>query len=404
MEYFYKKWYKKWKNDEQGARDYHAALMQDETTVKLPFTISPMHSEDIFQLYYRPTNEMMVQMACIYQQDAALMMLDGQLPGIAKEQFLRNLVVDEIFNSNALENVHSARAEIAESARLLKQGSADKRRLTSMIHSYYGIAEGKLCSPSSAEDVRKIYDYVTEGEITADDLPDGKLFRSDAVSVLSGVAGKSIHEGLFPESRIIDAVENLVQFMAGAPLPDLIKIAVGHYYFGYIHPFYDGNGRVGRLLSSLYLSKACSKYTAYSLSQGCHQNQKRYLEMFARTNKFNAFGEMNYFIEGFLTILADGQQSIIENLQERRALLEQTEKRIEHDRTFQNDHLKGNVMRILEQKRLFDDFDDGLNQQELLDILSDVKKSALRRSLDALEAEGYIHRIKERPITYASSW
>ena len=126
--------------------------------------------------------------------------------------------------------------------------------------------------------------------------------------------------------------------------------------------------------------------------------------MFARTNKFNAFGEMNYFIEGFLSILADGQQSIIENLQERRALLEQTEKRIEHDRTFQNDHLKGNVMRILEQKRLFDDFDDGLNQQELLDILSDVKKSALRRSLDALEAEGYIHRIKERPITYASSW
>ena len=48
MEYFYKKWYKIWKNDEQEARDYHAALMQDETTVKLLFTIYPMHSEDIF--------------------------------------------------------------------------------------------------------------------------------------------------------------------------------------------------------------------------------------------------------------------------------------------------------------------------------------------------------------------
>lgn len=398
MEYFYKKWYK---NREQ-AEAYYEAVMQDETTVKLPFAISPLRYDGAFQLYYRPTNEMMLQMARVYEQNAVLMALDSQLPGIAKEHFLRNLVVDEIFNSNALENVHSARGEIAESARLLAQGSTDKRRLTSMIHSYYGVAEGAL--PHSAEDVRNIYDYVTAGEIAEADLPDGRLFRSGSVSVLSGVAGKSIHEGLNPESRIIDAVENLVQFMADAPLPDLIKIAVAHYYFGYIHPFYDGNGRVGRFLSSLYLSKACSTYTAYSLSQGCHQNQKRYLEMFDRTNKFNNYGEMNNFIEGFLAILADGQRSITENLQERRALLKQTEQRIENHANLQNDPLKMRVMLILEQKRLFDDFDEGLNQQELLAILTDVKKSPLRRSLDVLEAEGFIHRVKERPITYASSW
>lgn len=400
MEYFYKKWYK---NREQ-AEAYYEAVMQDETTVKLPFAISPLRYDGAFQLYYRPSNEMMLQMTRVYEQNAVLMALDSQLPGIAKEHFLRNLVVDEIFNSNALENVHSARGEIAESARLLAQGSADKRRLTSMIHSYYGVAEGALRLPHNAEDVRQIYDYVTEGEIAEADLPDGRLFRSGSVSVLSGVAGKSSHEGLNPESRIIDAVENLVQFMADAPLPDLIKIAVAHYYFGYIHPFYDGNGRVGRFLSSLYLSKACSKYTAYSLSQGCHQNQKRYLEMFDRTNKFNNYGEMNNFIEGFLAILADGQRSITENLQERRALLEQAEQRIENNASLQNDPLKMRVMLVLEQKRLFDDFDEGLNQQELLDILSDVKKSPLRRSLDALEAEGFIHRVKERPITYASNW
>lgn len=79
MEYMYKKWFK---NQEKAAHE-HAVIMQDETTVVLPFEISPMNYEGSFQLYYRPSNEMMVHLAQVYQQDALLMQLDGQLPGLS---------------------------------------------------------------------------------------------------------------------------------------------------------------------------------------------------------------------------------------------------------------------------------------------------------------------------------
>lgn len=398
--YLYKKWYK----DAKRAEQYHLAVMQDETTVTLPFEISPLRYDGHFQLYYRPTNNMLTSVEKVYQQDALLTRLDQALPGIAKENFLRRLVVDEIFDSNALENVQSTHAEIAASAKAHREKVAGKRRLSSMVNSYYGLSERVLHVPMNANDVRKIYNYITDGEIAVEDLPDGEVFRAGPVSVLSGVAGKSIHEGLMPESQIIDAIENLTQFMQESPLPAMIKIAVGHYYFGYIHPFYDGNGRTGRFMSSLYLSKICSEYTAYSLSQGCRLQQKKYGDIFKRTNDFRSFGEINCFIDGFLEIIIDGQAQIIEDLQERQALLEQAYRRIQDDPQLCKDETSLDLMFVFEQGHLFDDFDEGFTLEALQKYLETVSKAQLRRSLDALEAIGYIRRVKARPITYISAW
>ena len=49
-------------------------------------------------------------------------------------------------------------------------------------------------------------------------------------------------------------IEDLIQFMNIKDIPFLVKASIVHFFFEYIHPFYDGNGRFGRYLLSLYLA------------------------------------------------------------------------------------------------------------------------------------------------------
>lgn len=83
---------------------------------------------------------------------------------------------------------------------------------------------------------------------------------------ISDSKNSTIHTGDSSEEMILDHINNLIEFMNKNDLPSLIKGAIVHYYFEYIHPFYDGNGRFGRYLFSMYLARKIDIYTGLSLS------------------------------------------------------------------------------------------------------------------------------------------
>lgn len=370
-----------------------------ETTVRLSLEVQPINQRNIFPLYFIPEISMLNLCNQVQENDAKLLNLFTKLPDVAKKKFIDECIVDELQNTNEIEGVKSSREEIVRSVRALENNKKNKNsRFQSMIISYDKLINGKLNPIDSPQDIRKIYDYLLENEIDKEDLPDGDIFRKDECSVLKKSGTQQvIHKGLYPESKIISAIENLIQFLnAEDDIPLLLKTLIGHYYFGYIHPFYDGNGRTSRFISSLYLKSSYSLITSISISRGCNIYLKEYLDLFEVTNKFNARGELNYFIKGFLNIIVSTQNLMFEELSEKKSLLESISELISIDnRTKDKSDLKKNILFILAQDKLFDS-QPGLIAMQLAEILG-VSIQTMRKTLNNLVEQKLVSFELGRP-------
>lgn len=98
----------------------------------------------------------------------------------------------------------------------------------------------------------------------------------------------------------------------GDKIDCLIKIALVHYQFETIHPFLDGNGRIGRLLIILYLKeKGLIEYPILYLSYFFKKNRSKYYELLNNVRFKGEFEEwIKFFVEGICEISEDSIKSI----------------------------------------------------------------------------------------------
>ena len=118
------------------------------------------------------------------------------------------------------------------------------------------------------------------------------------------IGGASINDAVFvPPAHytVLDYMSDIEKFANDElnQLPDLLKIALIHYQFETIHPFLDGNGRVGRLLITLYLvSKGILKKPILYLSDFFEKNRTLYYDNLMRVRTHN---DLNQWFKFFLT-------------------------------------------------------------------------------------------------------
>lgn len=150
-------------------------------------------------------------------------------------------------------------------------------------------------NPYSIDDFLYAHRLLTNGLV----MYSGR-FRDSDVGVYD-TNGSLVHLGARPQ-YIHGLIEELFSWAKNEDIPNLIKSCAVHFEIEMIHPFSDGNGRMGRLWQNLILSKSHQVFEWIPIETIIHENQMKYYDMLMIGDKNNDSTE---FIEFMLEVISD---------------------------------------------------------------------------------------------------
>ena len=159
-------------------------------------------------------------------------------------------------------------------------------------------------NPYSVDDLLTAHGIMMRGLVE-----ESGVFRSRPVGVVDQ-DGHVLHVGTLPR-YVPDMVLELLDWVQNSDMHMLIRSCVFHYEFELIHPFADGNGRVGRLWHTLLLSKWNPTFAWLPVESMIYAHQQEY---YSAINASNNAAESTAFIEFMLTTI---KASLIEAIQAR---------------------------------------------------------------------------------------
>jgi Fic family protein len=149
------------------------------------------------------------------------------------------------------------------------------------------------------------------------DLKDVRRFRTgtEPMQVVSGrIDAPRVHFEAPPSSQVPSEMKRFFEWFARTgkdgpkPLPALTRAAVAHLYFESIHPFEDGNGRIGRAIAEKSLAESLGQPTLITLAATILLRRKAYYEALEAANKEN---EITNWVAWFAGITIEAQRRTI---------------------------------------------------------------------------------------------
>lgn len=360
-----------------------------DTAIKLPLFINN------HQAFFTTPIEMINKTEAIFKLNTAVNVITKDIPVSAFNFLINRFLMDEIALTNDIEGITSTKKEI-ETA-VSSQNNKKKVRFKGLAAKYLKLIQADEISLNTCEDIRKLYDDIVSDEIDEKNAPDGKIFRKDMVHIVSATQ-KEKHRGIMPETQIIEYMNYCLDLLKSDRMNTLIKTAVFHYFFGYIHPFYDGNGRTSRFISSCLLKDELGLLISLRLSYVIKNNLKVYYNAFDICNNVRNKGEITYFILMFLDLLEEAGTYLVEILHDLSDQLYFYKTLIDASDMKKT---KKELLNILCQVSLF--AESYMTVDELQQLLK-LGNTSTRYLLKELDEEGYIIKAKiGKKIGYAAN-
>jgi Fic family protein len=179
--------------------------------------------------------------------------LKGVAPLLPNQDILLNtLALQEAKDSSALENIITSHDELFKQELDLPQFNNPAAKEVGRYSEALKLGFGRIASAGqlTLDDLVAIQAVLIIGE------PGPGIRTHPGTKVVNQATGETIYTPPQDHDQIVELLERLLIFFneaADGGLDPLIRMALIHYQFEKIHPFYDGNGRTGRILNLLYL-------------------------------------------------------------------------------------------------------------------------------------------------------
>lgn len=361
------------------------ARFNSEASIKLPIKIH----ENVGFIFN--TNEITKLLVKIYKTINKINLLRTHLPNIAINSYTIKSLKDEIALTNEIEGVRSTRKEIEDAIDSIKNDKS--ARFKGLVDKYFKLISNEIIPLNNCEDIRTIYDALVLPEIEKENLPDGILFRKEPVQVVSATQ-KEKHRGIMPESKIIESLDLCLDFLKNDDIDSLTKISAFHYLFGYIHPFYDGNGRTSRFISSYMIKNELDVLLALKLSYTVKNNINKYYKAFDVCNDRKNKGDITFFVVTFLELLSQASDDLytkIADLNDQLNYYNNIINTLVNEKVLNDKQAK--CIFILCQNRLFDD--TYMNMNTLTELL-EKSDTTTRKILKSLESKNLLVKSRNK--------
>ena len=384
--------------DPENYESTYSKRYNSDAARHFPIEIREINRGKAFPAFLCYTGELNLQTQRIYQKYIHLERILENCPGIMLHQYALSCLIEEVQSTNEIEGVKSTKKQIKDIIQRIPVPE-NYKHLISVVDKYHKIINKKEFTFDTCEDIRKFYDGFALAEVVQKNphnAPDGTIFRKSPVEITSKT-NKARHEGIMPESSVIENMNRALNILHDETIPFLVRISAFHYFFEYIHPFYDGNGRTGRFIVSYYLAKEFNALIALRLSVVINKDKKTYYRMFEETDSEFNRGDQTPFVTGFMGFIEKSMDETISILSRKKAQLVRFKNELDKKLSDQDDLTKS-IYFILLQASLFSGV--GVTMMEIMNTTGKTRATIKNRFSTTIPTSHYLVSKEEKPFHY----